>query len=408
MTKAYQLALNGKAVDKDFYQDVVSLTVEENTSTPGACRVQLRVRLKDDGSWNYVDDDMLAPLAKVSIKIGFTSGGGLAAALGSLLGGGGGASDGLSAVFDGYITNVQLDLDSTPGQTFLELRGMDTGFLMSLEEKVVAWPDMSDGDIAQQIISSYGVKVDADTTSTVHQQDTTTIIQRGTDLQFIRELAQRNGVEFYFKTDDKSGKITGIFKAPQLSGNPQPDLAIQAGDKTNLRNFSVHLTASRPLNVKLTQMDVEQNSANSSTASDIQLAKLGKKDLNALIGGPLGSLAAPKEASAQMLLLGPPTSDSGELKTLAQAVRDEAGWFLSAHGEVNSDGYQNVLRPHGLVLVKGAGKAYSGKYYVTRVIHEIKSDGSYAQKFEARRNARDLDGSEKFGGGGGGLPIPGI
>jgi len=58
--------------------------------------------------------------------------------------------------------------------------------------------------------------------------------------------------------------------------------------------------------------------------------------------------------------------------------------------------------------VKGAGKAYSGKYHVTRVVHEMKGDGSYSQSFEARRNARDVDGSESFGGGGGGLPIPGI
>ena len=56
-----------------------------------------------------------------------------------------------------------------------------------------------------------------------------------------------------------------------------------------------------------------------------------------------------------------------------------------------------VLRPRRLVLIKGAGKQYSGKYYVTRVSHELKGDGSYTQRFEARRNARDLDGSEQFG-----------
>jgi phage protein D len=67
-----------------------------------------------------------------------------------------------------------------------------------------------------------------------------------------------------------------------------------------------------------------------------------------------------------------------------------------------------VLRPHRLVLVKGAGKAYSGRYYVTSVVHEFKGDGSYTQSFEARRNALDVDGSERFGGGGLGLSIPGI
>jgi phage protein D len=109
-----------------------------------------------------------------------------------------------------------------------------------------------------------------------------------------------------------------------------------------------------------------------------------------------------------MLVLGPPTSNAGEMQTIAQAVRDEASWFITARGEVNSDAYQAVLRPHRLVLVKGAGKSYSGKYYVTRVVHELKGDGSYTQTFEARRNARDVDGSEQFGGSGLGLSIPGL
>ncbi len=407
MAKAIQVALNGTAVDNDFYGDIVSLIVEENTNTASVFHLQLTSRLKDDGLWTYVDDDRLAPLNTVSIKIGFTGGGGLMAALGSVLGGGSGG-DGLSAVFDGYITAVHVDLGSEPGNTYVEVSGMDTSFLMSVEEKLSAWPNLADSDIVQQIVSAYGVTVTADATPTVHQDTDTTILQRGTDIQFVRDLAQRNGLEFYFQTDDKSGVISGYFQAPQLDGTPQPDLAIHFGDNSNLRSFSAQVSAHRPLNVKTAQMDVKGNSPNQAQVSDMQLAKLGAQDANALIGGPLGSLVTAKDAPAQMLVLGPPTSDNTELNTLAQAVRDEAGWFISASGEINSDAYQAVLRPHQLVLVKGAGKAYSGKYYVTRVVHEVKGDGSYAQKFEARRNARDLDGSEQFGGGGGGLPIPGI
>jgi len=89
-------------------------------------------------------------------------------------------------------------------------------------------------------------------------------------------------------------------------------------------------------------------------------------------------------------------------------VRDDADWLIGASGEINGEAYQSVLRPRRTVQVKGAGKAYSGKYYVTRVSHEIKHDGSYNQRFEARRNARDLDGSERFSSNGSGASIPGI
>ena len=408
--KTYQIAFGGTPVDQDFYGDVLSLRVEESVSAANLFQLQLATQLTDDGTWRYVDDDRFALFSKVSIKIGFSGGGGLAGALGALataLGVGGG-NDGLIPVFDGYVTAVHFDVGSEPGNSSILVSGMDTSVLMSLEEKIAVWKDMSDSEIIQQIVGGYGVDVKADPTTTVHQENDTVVVQRASDIQFVRELAQRNGLEFYFETDQASGNVTAYFRAPQLNGTPQPDLAIQFGDHSNLQSFSARLLGQRPLSVKLAQIDVAANSVNTVQVDQMQLAKLGDKDAGVLVGTPLDSLVSPKDAQAQMLLLGSAASDLGELQTLAQAVRDEAGWLITAQGEVNSEAYQNVLRPHRVVLVKGASKAYSGKYYVTRVAHEMKGDGSYTQSFEARRNARDVDGSEAFGASGLALPIPGI
>jgi phage protein D len=407
--KAYQIAFNDEAVEEDFYGDVVSITVEENTATASTFRLQLATALQDNGSWAYLEDGRFALFTKVSIRIGFTGGGGLAGALGGALGGlGGGDSDGLEPVFDGYITGFTLNLGSEPDSAYIDMHGTDTSVLMSLEEKIATWPNLADSDIVQQIVSNYGVQVQTDSTPIVHQENDTTIVQRGTDIQFVRDLAQRNGLEFYFETEKDSGNVIAYFRAPQLTAAPQLDLAIQFGEESNLRSFSARLSGQRPLNVKTEQMDVKANSPNTAQVSDTQLTKLGDKDASTLIGSPLGSLVTPKEAQAQMLVLGPPTSDATELQTVAQAARDEAGWFITAQGEINSDAYQQVLRPHRLVLVKGAGTPYSGKYYVNRVVHHLTGDGNYTQSFEARRNARDLDGSEQFGASGLGLPIPGL
>jgi phage protein D len=405
-TKAYQISFGGAAVSSDFYGDVVSLTVEESTMAAGVFTLKLVSRQQGDGSWGYLDDSRLALFNSVSIQVGFTGGGGIAAALGSLLGGGSGDGGGLSTVFNGYVTGFKFNL-SSDSSNFVEVTGMDPCVLMNMEEKIATWPNMSDSDIALQIVGAYNVAIQADSTATTHQEDATTIVQRATDLQFVRELARRNGLEFYFETDD-SGAAGAYFRAPQLDGAPQADLAVQFGDQTNLKSFSANMNGMRPLSVKAEQMDVQANSANSAQVSSLSLTKLGDKDAAALVSGPLGGLVTPKDALAQTLVLGPPTSDATELQTMAQAVRDEAGWFINASGEVNSDAYQAVLRPRRLVLVRGAGKAFSGKYYVTKVTHEIKAGGSYSQIFEARRNARGLDGSEQFGGSGSGLPIPGF
>ena len=151
-------------------------------------------------------------------------------------------------------------------------------------------------------------------------------------------------------------------------------------------SFEAVLTGLRPLVIDTQQVDVHAKQANDGNAGSIQLASLGQNDLSALISTKLDALITPLQAQAQMLLVAQPTDD-------------EAGWFIEATGEINSNAYGQVLRAGGLVLLKGAGQQYSGKYYVTRVTHLIKSGGSYVQRFEARRNALEVDGSEQFAGG---------
>jgi phage protein D len=398
---AYQIAFDGEAAEDAFCGDMLDLTVEESTAAPGTLHLRLATTMQEDGAWSHLDQERLALFAPISVKVGFTGGEGLAGALGGLTGSGG--NDGLEPVFTGYITDANFQLGSQPGESYLDLTAMDSCLLLSLNEKIAVWRNLSDCEIVKQIVGEYDLPIAADATPVTHQENDTTIMQRATDLQFVGELARRNGLEFFFETDKGSGKVSAYLRAPRLGGHPQPDLAIQFGEESNLVSFNARLTGQRPLTVKVTQTDVKSKSANTATADDTQLDKLGKHVLNDLVGGPLGSLVA----SAQLLVTGPPTSNATEQQAIVQAVRDEAGWFIEATGEINSHAYGAVLRPRRTVLVKGAGKQLSGTYYVTSVTHHLASNGDYAQRFTARRNARDLGGSEQFGANGLGVPIPG-
>src|SRR5215475_316773 len=105
--RAYQIAFNGTAVDDDFYGDVVSLKVEENSNMASTFQLQLAIKPSDVGLWTHIDDDELALFNKVSIRLGFTGGSGLAGALSTVTAAlGGGGNDGLEPVFDGYLTSV--------------------------------------------------------------------------------------------------------------------------------------------------------------------------------------------------------------------------------------------------------------------------------------------------------------
>ena len=287
--KAFQIEFSGKAADEDFYGDVVSLTVEESTTAAGTLHLQIALRLQEDGTWTYLDDDRLALFNQVTVKVGFADGGGLLAALGSLLGGSS-SDDGLKTVFDGFITDVDVQLGSEPDDAFINLAGMDASVMMSVEEKVATWPDMSDSDIVQQIMSSYGIPLQADTTATVHQETDTTIVQRGTDIQLVRDLAQKNGMEFYLETR-RFGNPDGVLPRTAV----ERDAAARSGHsirrwKQSAAKFSAHLSGQRPLSIKAAQMDVNANSANVGRSKRHAVDEAGCNGCEYLDRGPVGHI----------------------------------------------------------------------------------------------------------------------
>src|SRR5258708_5968571 len=116
--QAYQIAFAGEAVTEEFYGIVTSLTVEESTASAGTLELRLATQRDANGAWALLDDSRLNLFTAVSVKAGFSG------------------NDGLEPVFDGYITSVNLDLQSDPGKTFIQVQAMDSSVLLSLEEKV--------------------------------------------------------------------------------------------------------------------------------------------------------------------------------------------------------------------------------------------------------------------------------
>jgi hypothetical protein len=81
------------------------------------------------------------------------------------------------------------------------------------------------------------------------------------------------------------------------------------------------------------------------------------------------------------------------LAIVNQAIANRSSWAVVAEGMVGPDA--GVLLAGGIVNVRGAGIAFNGAYYVTRVTHTFEC-GAYSQKFEARRNAIDMTGTEVY------------
>ncbi len=290
----------------------------------------------------------------------------------------------------GYITHVKPYFDPDPTQCHLEIWGMDGSVLMDREEKLKAWPNKKDSDIAAEIFRLYGFSPQVKDTQVIHDEAVSTIIQRETDMQFLKRLALRNGFECYVEGD------TGYFGPPQVDTPPQPVLAVHFGNETSVERFSIDIDALTPAGVTMFQIDRLNKEVLEATVQGGEQKALGKTDA-------LGLLATGMDPG-QVFLGKNAATGNPEMTALCQGLYHQAAWFVTGEGEVVANKYGHVLRPRRTVTIKGLGETHSGEYYVTHVTHAFTREG-YTQAFRVKRNGLYLTGSEVFSGSGGSLGI---
>jgi phage protein D len=364
--------------------DLISLEVELDSELASMFRLRLAIRQQRDGTWTYLDEERFRIWKPITITAGFDTG--------------------AETLISGYITHVRPAFDPDPAQCTLEIWGMDGSVLMDREEKLFAWPNAKDSDIAAQIFNRYGFsslpedpKFIEDTEVT-HEEEVSTILQRETDMQFLKRLALRNGFECYVEG------TRGYFRKPQVGTNPQPVLAVHFGEETNVNRLSIEVNALTPANVTMFQVDltskgVPQAAATNGqqsvdqTSKGVLLAEATTSQQPAL--GATRSFVPAGMAQGQMYISMNVTTGYREMAALCQGLFHEAEWFVTAEGEIAGNQYGHVLKPRGTVTIKGVGETYSGIYYVTHVTHTFTSSG-YTQSFRAKRNALMPTGKENF------------
>lgn len=356
----FKIEIEGEEVG-DLYCDLISLEVELDDELASMFRMRIAILQQPDGIWSYLDDDKLRVWKKVTIAAGFESG--------------------TEELISGYITHVKPSFDPDPSQCTLEIWGMDGSMLMDREEKLKDWPNKKDSDIASEIFGLYGFTPEIEDTLVIHDEAVSTIIQRETDMQFLKRLALRNGFECYVEG------TTGYFRSPQVDAPPQPVLAAHFGDETNLNRFSIEINALTPANTAMFQVDRANKEVLDATAKSSQQTSLG--DIDAA-----GLLAAGIEPGQVYIGMNVATGNP-EMVALCQGLYHEGEWFVTGEGEIAGNQYGHVLKPRGTVTIKGVGETHSGVYYVTHVTHTFTSEG-YIQVFKVKRNGIMPTDSEDF------------
>ena len=206
----YQVLLEGTPVDKEFYEQLGRLEVEENADLPGAVSLSLPVAVAD-GELTWVGDARIGPYANIAV-VATAPGGPRPVRLRRL--------------------RAQPQGAPAVGRLRRDRRGVGAGRDRAdgADGPVKVWSGMSEADVAAQILSRSTASPPTPPTARdpgpTHTEDEHALMQRASDAEFLRRLARRTGRWFRVVAADKPGVRTGYFAAPSLDRPPVATIGV--------------------------------------------------------------------------------------------------------------------------------------------------------------------------------------
>jgi hypothetical protein len=284
-------------------------------------------------------------------------------------------------LMDGVITNQQFSPGNQPGAATLTLTGEDVSVMMDMEKKRAEYPAMSEVLIALLLIGSYaqyGLVPMVMPPPSLDQPLPTerTPVQQGTDLEYLKNMGQRYGYVFYIEHGPVPGLNFAYWGPPNRGGLLQPALSVNMGPETNVESINFTYNGMAATIVKDEIQDRLTNQ---------------KLPVMTFVSTRLPPLAAMPALPFQMPNVRTSLLDQNtglniiQAYARAQGITDKSvDSVVTAQGELDALRYGGLLKPRGIVGLRGAGFTYDGLYYVKSVSHSI-SKGQYKQRFNLTR-----------------------
>jgi hypothetical protein len=281
-------------------------------------------------------------------------------------------------LMDGIITHQQLSPSNEPGASTLTVTGEDVSVMMDLEERSVEHPAQDETIIALKLIASYAQyglipmvlpPLMIDPPIPIERIP----VQQGTDLAYLRQMAQRHAHVFYITPGPAPFTNTAYWGPPMRLGVPQRALSVGLGGQTNVDSIHFRHNALGPTTVSGQVQDRLTNQA-----VPVRTFASLRPPLAAF---PAWLVNQPNVRRSQFRQSGLNMMQS---MARAQASTDASIDAITAEGELDTLRYGDLLQARGLVGLRGVGYSYDGLWYVKRVRHVLQKE-KYQQSFTLTR-----------------------
>jgi hypothetical protein len=292
-------------------------------------------------------------------------------------------------LIDGPVASFETGLDSQPGRSTMSLVVRDDSVFLNREEAVEVFENRGDSDVADEMFRHASQIRSTRVDPATGVQPATT--RRGTEMQFLRELARANNRHAYVLPGEKPGESIGCFLPDPEDPAELPKLVL-LGDDRNLAQATI---------------DEDSEGPERTRGRTLRLGDMGEAtfETSAADLGLMRDLPAVPDDLTPLRLLPPGDNQREDPEPAVSARARAAGYAFKLSSQVVPGCYQAVLTPYQKVAVEAGATPYSGEYLITKVVHRI-TLSLYTQELEAKSDSRtDVPASPVAEAAGGGLSL---
>jgi len=367
----FKMFLDGTSATADQLDKVDEIVVDQAMDRAWEARLKIPVCVNNDGKWDGEQEAWMNAFTRIRVEVNQGHGE-------------------FVPLIDGPVVGFERERSAIPVKSVVTVVVHDDSALLNREAKVVVKTGQTDSEIARQIFqdAQLGGEPDIDDTPPQPDSKTDASVQRGTSMQYLRELARRNQNWHAYVLPGKSpSQSIGCFKKVPEDTDGLPDMSLLGADR-NLETFNVNNKAQNPSTVQAATLAIDHGSVKTSKSSYQNAALMGDQPPDA------------GNTNQATRLLPPGQTDRVDLDHATKGAAAESGFSLEATGTIVPLCYTAALSPYRLVLVKISDSQFSTKYLITQVTHTL-TRSIYRQSFSMKGNA-----VTKAAGGSAGAPQP--
>jgi len=345
----YDIRINGAAISNALRSDITSVTVQEDLDAFSMFTVALFNWKSEDGNnrATWGDSSLFAIGNEVELSLGFV--------------------DDVHKVMTGEITSLEAVFSTSDDEEdLLTVRGFDYRNRLARGRKTRTFSQMKDSAIVSQIAQGAGLRAKATDTKVTLPF----VVQSNqSDWEFLQSRANRIGYEVFVKD-----KVL-YFQPPQIAHSAAVKLHVD-----EVSEFRPRLSSQTQVGTVMVRgWDVKQKKVIvGSAATGQETATMGGKS-----SGPRVANRAFGKSST--ISVTQPVQSKAEADQIALGRFNEMA-MTYVEGTVMCNG-RPQLHAGTVIEMTGAGKLFSGAYYVTSVTHTLSADDGYRTEFAVRRNA---------------------